>query len=112
MTHAATFDPNAAPNFGAGVVITSSNQFSGAGFLDSYTFLIKSCTDIQTADAADKAALGAAIGLGVVASAVDTVKFVLNPLGSLISAGLGWLIKHVSFLREPLDMLMGEAHTG
>jgi uncharacterized protein YukE len=107
VTHAATFDPNAAPNFGAGVVITSSNQFSGASFLDSYTFLIKSCTDIQTADAADKAALGAAIGLGVVASAVDTVKFVLNPLGSLISAGLGWLIEHVSFLREPLDMLMG-----
>ncbi|GAB3570684.1 hypothetical protein GCM10027445_24610 [Amycolatopsis endophytica] len=102
------FDPNAAPDFGAGVVITSTNQFSGAGFLDSYTFLIRSCNDIKTADDSDKAALGAAIGLGVIASAVDTVKLAINPLGSLISAGLGWLIEHVSFLREPLDMLMGD----
>jgi hypothetical protein len=103
-----TFDPNAKPNFGAGVVITDSNKFSGAGFLDSYTFLIKSCTDIQTADDKDKAALGVAIGLGAFAAVVDTVKFAINPLGSLISAGLGWLIEHVSFLREPLDMLMGD----
>ncbi|MDQ0381900.1 WXG100 family type VII secretion target [Amycolatopsis thermophila] len=102
------FDPSAEPDFGAGVVITSTNQFSGAGFLDSYTFLIRSCDDIRTADEADKAALGAAIGLGVIASAVDTVKLAINPLGSLISAGLGWLIEHVSFLREPLDMLMGD----
>ena len=103
-----TFNPTAAPDFGAGVVITDSNKFSGAGFLDSYTFLIKSCQDIQKADDSDKAALGVAIGLGAVATVVDTVKFVLNPLGSLISAGLGWLIEHVSFLREPLDMLMGD----
>jgi hypothetical protein len=103
-----TFDPNAKPNLGAGIVITDSNKFSGSGFLDSYTFLIKSCTDIQTADNQDKAALGVAIGLGAFAAAVDTVKFAINPLGSLISAGLGWLIEHVSFLREPLDMLMGD----
>jgi hypothetical protein len=103
-----TFDPNAKPNFGAGVVITDTNQFSGAGFLDSYTFLIKSCTDIQTADDKDKAALGVAIGLGAFAAVIDTVKLALNPLGGLISAGLGWLIEHVSFLREPLDMLMGD----
>ncbi|SFW66585.1 WXG100 family type VII secretion target [Amycolatopsis australiensis] len=103
-----TFNPTAAPDFGAGVVITDSNKFSGAGFLDSYTFLIKSCQDIQKADDADKAALGVAIGLGAVATVVDTVKFALNPLGSLISAGLGWLIEHISFLREPLDMLMGD----
>jgi len=103
-----TYDPNAKPDFGAGIVITDSNKFSGSGFLDSYTFLIKSCTDIQTADDKDKAALGVAIGLGVFAAAVDTVKMVINPLGSLISAGLGWLIEHVSFLREPLDMLMGD----
>ncbi|HWD00897.1 MAG TPA: hypothetical protein VG674_00290 [Amycolatopsis sp.] len=103
-----SFDPNAKPDFGAGVVITDANKFSGAGFLDSYTFLIKSCDEIKTADDSDKAALGVSIGLGVVASAVDTVKFALNPLGSLISAGLGWLIEHASFLREPLDMLMGD----
>ncbi|MEC3976154.1 hypothetical protein [Amycolatopsis sp. H20-H5] len=108
MSETSTFNPTAAPDFGAGVVITDANKFSGAGFLDSYTFLIKSCQDIQTADDSDKAALGVAIGLGAVASVVDTVKLVLNPLGSLISAGLGWLIEHVSFLREPLDMLMGD----
>jgi hypothetical protein len=103
-----TFDPDAKPDMGAGIVITDSNKFSGAGFLDSYTFLIKSCTDIQTADDKDKAALGVAIGLGAFATVVDTVKLAINPLGSLIAAGLGWLIEHVSFLREPLDMLMGD----
>ncbi|MDT7725460.1 MAG: hypothetical protein QOI21_2036 [Actinomycetota bacterium] len=103
-----TFDPNAKPDMTPAVVITDSNKFSGSGFLDSYTFLIKSCTDIQTADDKDKAALGVAIGLGAFAAGVDTVKMVINPLGSLISAGLGWLIEHVSFLREPLDMLMGD----
>ncbi|GAA1269738.1 hypothetical protein [Saccharothrix xinjiangensis] len=32
-----------------------------------------------------------------------------NPLGMLASAGVGWLLEHISFLREPLDALLGDA---
>jgi hypothetical protein len=38
--------------------------------------------------------------LGVPAADVD-------PLGLLDAAGLGWLVEHVDFLREPLDWLAG-----
>ena len=30
-----------------------------------------------------------------------------DPLGLLADAGLGWLVEHVDFLREPLDWLAG-----
>ncbi|MCC8250605.1 hypothetical protein [Saccharothrix luteola] len=32
-----------------------------------------------------------------------------DPLGLLADAGLGWLVEHVDFLREPLDWLSGHA---
>jgi hypothetical protein len=31
----------------------------------------------------------------------------VDPLGLLAAAGLGWLVEHVDFLREPLDWLSG-----
>lgn len=31
-----------------------------------------------------------------------------DPLGALAKAGIGWVIEHVSFLREPLDWLTGD----
>jgi hypothetical protein len=42
------------------------------------------------------------------AAALDTLGFVADPLGSLFGAGLGWLIEHLAFLREPLDALTGD----
>jgi hypothetical protein len=42
------------------------------------------------------------------AAALDTLGFVADPLGSLFGAGLGWLIEHLSILREPLDALAGD----
>ncbi|CRK61182.1 hypothetical protein [Alloactinosynnema sp. L-07] len=38
---------------------------------------------------------------------VDVVSSVGDPLGAILSAGIGWLLEHVSFLREPLDALLG-----
>ena len=32
----------------------------------------------------------------------------MDPLGSLSAAGVGWAIEHVSFLREPLDAMLGD----
>lgn len=42
------------------------------------------------------------------AAALDTLGFVADPFGSLFSAGIGWLIEHIDFLREPLDALAGD----
>ena len=32
----------------------------------------------------------------------------LHPFDALLQAGLGWLVEHVAFLREPLDALAGD----
>lgn len=84
------------PGFDSGSELT--DKFSGAGIADTIVLLNKG---IQEDNDAVMAAAGVALGL-------DTVALVLNPFGSLIAAGVGWLIDHVFFLREPLDMLMGD----
>ena len=51
-------------------------------------------------------------GLLNVASAAGSVgTFLADPLAGLFSAGFGWLMEHVSFLREPLDWLTGDQQT-
>jgi hypothetical protein len=55
--------------------------------------------DIKTAHGADKAAIAVELGIGAASAVLDTVALMLDPLAKLISAGLGWLIEHVSFLR-------------
>ncbi|MHA6798060.1 WXG100-like domain-containing protein [Bounagaea algeriensis] len=43
-------------------------------------------------------------------TAIDVVGTAVDPLATLASAGVGWLMEHVSFLREPLDWLAGDEH--
>ncbi|WP_053721669.1 WXG100 family type VII secretion target [Saccharothrix sp. NRRL B-16348] len=38
-------------------------------------------------------------------------QFLMDPIAGLLSAGFGWLIEHVDFLREPLDWLVGDQQT-
>ena len=40
--------------------------------------------------------------------AIEIIGLVLDPLGGFFSAGVGWIIDHVSFLREPIDALLGD----
>ena len=84
--------------------ITSSNSTTGAGVIDSWHSLASSIEQIKTAHGADAAAIGVEIGVTVVGAVADTVAFALDPLAKLISAGLGWLIEHISFLKWPLDL--------
>ncbi|MGI5503385.1 hypothetical protein [Lentzea sp. CA-135723] len=49
------------------------------------------------------AVLGDAAGFGM-----DLLGFVTNPLGSLLSAGIGWLIEHIAFIKEALDLVAGD----
>ncbi|MEU5697066.1 hypothetical protein [Actinosynnema sp. NPDC020468] len=51
-------------------------------------------------------------GLLNVAGAVGGIAdFLVDPLAGLASAGFGWLMEHVDFLREPLDWLTGDQQT-
>jgi hypothetical protein len=61
------------------------------------------------ADVFESASTGSTeIGADVTATAISALGFIDNPLDELLSAGVGWLIEHVSFLREPLDALAGD----
>jgi len=84
------------PGFGKGTEWVDG--FSGAGMVDTVAGLVKA---VQDGNKAAMAAYG--VGLGF-----DVVGAVLNPLGALLGAGVGWLIDHLYFLREPLDLLMGD----
>ncbi|HEY2057729.1 MAG TPA: hypothetical protein VGH57_05085 [Amycolatopsis sp.] len=90
------------------VPITSSNSTTGAGAIDSWHSVASAITEIKTAHGADAAAIGVEIGVTVIGAIADTAALVLDPLAKLVSAGLGWLIEHISFLKEPLDQVAGD----
>src|SRR6202007_2875074 len=48
-------------------------------------------------------------GLGVVKVAMGVLDVAGDPLGAIGSAGLGWVLGAVSFLREPFDVLQGNS---
>ncbi|SDD28946.1 WXG100-like domain-containing protein [Actinokineospora iranica] len=48
-------------------------------------------------------------GLSVTNVALDVIGIAGDPLGAVGSAGFGWIIQHISFLREPFDALLGDA---
>ena len=48
-------------------------------------------------------------GLGAVATAADTAAAVMDPLGEALSSGLGWVIEHLSPLKDWLNELAGDS---
>lgn len=79
-----------------GLEVDGDNATDGGRLVDS---LWKTAQDFD--NPSDWAFDGVALGL-------DALGFVANPLGSLVGAGIGWLIEHLSFLKEPLDDLAGD----
>jgi len=72
-------------------------QSSGSGlFSDAASTL----TDIRNGDWGN-----AAFDVGT--DALDLLGAAMDPLGTLASAGVGWLIEHISFLKQGLDELAG-----
>lgn len=60
----------------------------------------------STGDAFDKGDwLGGAMGVTNVA--LDIIGIAGDPMGAISSAGVGWVLNAVSFLREPFEILMG-----
>jgi hypothetical protein len=47
------------------------------------------------------------VGIDTASTSLDTLNYVSNPAGALLSCGVGWLIEHVEILSEPLDWLAG-----
>jgi uncharacterized protein YukE len=76
---------------------------SGAGIFDSYSGLV----DSITADSESEGEQVVDVALSATGVVVDTIGMAIDPFGYIVSAGVGWLLEHVSFLREPLDALLG-----
>jgi uncharacterized protein YukE len=76
------------------------DNFEGAGFVSSWADL-HSAMSADQVDPIQVAYTAAGAGL-------DTLGAMEDPLESLLSAGVGWLIEHVWFLHEPLDALAGD----
>jgi hypothetical protein len=76
------------------------DNFEGAGVVSSWADLNAAISADQV-DPVQVAYTAAGAGL-------DTLGAIDEPLDSLLSAGVGWLIEHVWFLHEPLDALAGD----
>jgi hypothetical protein len=73
----------------------ATDPFEGAGVLSSWKDIVTAGSAGELAAAATNAELA-------------TLGAVMNPLDALVGAGIGWLIEHVWFLHEPLDVLAGD----
>ncbi|HEX6360069.1 glycoside hydrolase family 19 protein [Actinophytocola sp.] len=80
---------------------TSTTQSNTTNHVQNLLTHIKS-----TSDSIDKGDwLNGAMGVTNVA--LDVIGIAGDPLGALTSAGVGWVLNAVKFLREPFDILMG-----
>jgi uncharacterized protein YukE len=86
--------------------LTQPRTTSGGGTTNQVQSLF---TNIKsTADAMEKGdVLGSAMGVTNVA--MNVLDIAGDPLGAISSAGLGWVLGAVSFLREPFDILKGDS---
>ncbi|MBU2668328.1 hypothetical protein KOI35_32930 [Actinoplanes bogorensis] len=72
--------------------------YEGAGIFESAAGVVDNW---NSGDWFGVAGNGLATGLGLLGAVMD-------PLQAVFAAGVGWLMEHVSFLREPLDKLCGD----
>src|SRR5947209_3572430 len=79
------------------------NATAGAGIVDTYAGLVQSLTG--EAESEGEQVLG--VSISAATAVVDTIGAVVDPVGAVLNAGVGWLLEHVKFLREPLDALLG-----
>lgn len=81
---------------------TNPDNFAGAGVFESLAQTVDSMGRLGEGDAAE-------LGLNAAALGLDALGVFMDPVGALATAGIGWLIEHLSFLREPLDWLAGNS---
>jgi uncharacterized protein YukE len=76
------------------------DNFAGAGVFESLAQTVDSMGRLGEGDVSE-------LGLNAAALGLDALGVFMDPVGALATAGIGWLIEHLSFLREPLDLLAG-----
>ncbi|MFJ5990635.1 WXG100 family type VII secretion target [Lentzea sp. NPDC092896] len=76
-------------------------RLAGAGMFDTTEDLVKPFAEGKTIDPV-------ALGIDGAALALDVAGFLTDPLGTLASSVVGWIIENVGFIREPFDKLMGD----
>lgn len=79
---------------------SSTKAYEGAGIFESACGLVDGMVHRDW--------LGA--GGNLLATGLSLIGAIMDPLQAIFAAGVGWLMEHVSFLREPLDKLMGDPH--
>lgn len=81
-----------------------TDSWSGTGIFEAYHGMITSIGD----DSASEADYVLGVAFDSIGALSSTVAAVLDPLAALAAAGVGWLLEHISFLRKPLDYLLGD----
>ncbi|ONI83822.1 hypothetical protein ALI22I_35870 [Saccharothrix sp. ALI-22-I] len=87
-----------------GMEITEKNKFKGSMFISAWDEMITTIgkdAETETEKALD-------ITFAAIGTASSMAMLAVDPFGTILGAGIGWLIEHVSFLKEPLDQLMGD----
>jgi hypothetical protein len=77
----------------------STRWYTGLGLVEDVADV---CTGIHDNSWVDST-------LGGVGTTLDTLSAVIDPLGALVSWGVGWLMEHVKPLKDALDWLAGNA---
>lgn len=83
--------------------MTAPSGTEGTGIIDTYAGLVSAITS----DSESEGEKVVDVALSATGAVVDTIGMMADPFGYIVSAGVGWLLEHVSFLREPLDALLG-----
>ncbi|MTD58456.1 hypothetical protein [Amycolatopsis pithecellobii] len=82
---------------GASAIDNLPAQTAGSGLFNDVATTVKDFSDGDWANAA----------MDVATDGLDLLGAAMNPMDALASAGVGWLIEHISFLKEGLDKLAG-----
>jgi hypothetical protein len=77
----------------------STRWYTGLGLVEDVADVCNGIHDNSWVDPA----------LGGVGATLDTLSMVIDPLGALVSWGVGWLMEHVKPLKDALDWLAGNA---
>lgn len=82
---------------GASAIDNATVQTAGSGIFNDVATSVKDFADGDWGNAA----------MDVATDGLDLLGAAMDPLGTLASAGVGFLIEHISFLKEGLDKLAG-----
>ncbi|WP_434439366.1 hypothetical protein [Lentzea sp. E54] len=80
--------------------MANPDNFAGGGLAESVMQTVDSASRLSEGDIAE-------FGMNLAATGLDLLGLIMDPVGALATAGIGWLIEHLSFLRQPLDWLAG-----